>query len=444
MIKKLLVILLFFVFSFAHAETIKTDVLVIGGGPGGVAAALQCARSKVKTLLITQDSLLGGFPLAEKTLVIYANRNIPSGIWGEFRQRITSHYKSQTGYDTAYNAILRFAPEMGAQVFREMTDTVKNLSIKLNTTWTNIKKDGTGWEVIVAINGKAVTIKTKVLIDATETADIIKKIGAKIRGYNAFKADGSPNEYRTSIATSEWLPLAKDNAPEGGYPAYPFYCIPMGTVVISSEDNLLVVDGVFHESNMQKNLPVEIELGQGTGTVAAFCAFFKTTTKHLSVRKIQGEILDFKGYLLPFTDISPKDPHFRAIQQVSATGLLKGIQKVNGNGAEFNFEPNEMVGTEEIKPIITELYTRGFLWFNKEKPGEKFTLGNLISLISDYTLTDPKTLQIYLQKAWPTTFKLTGTFDLNRPVTRLEFAVLTNRYLNPFAKTVDLGGRIMN
>jgi hypothetical protein len=84
------------------------------------------------------------------------------------------------------------------------------------------------------------------------------------------------------------------------------------------------------------------------------------------------------------------------------------------------------------------------LWFNKEKPGDKFTLGNLLSLISDYTLTDPKTLQIALQKAWTNQFKLTGSFDLNRPVTRLEFAVLTNRYLNPFAKTVDLSGRIVN
>ena len=90
------------------------------------------------------------------------------------------------------------------------------------------------------------------------------------------------------------------------------------------------------------------------------------------------------------------------------------------------------------------MYTRAFLWFNKEKPGDKFTLGNPLSLISDYTLTDPKTLQLHLQKAWALQFKLTGTFDLNRPVTRMEFAVLTNKYLNPFAKTVDLSGRMVN
>ena len=95
-------------------------------------------------------------------------------------------------------------------------------------------------------------------------------------------------------------------------------------------------------------------------------------------------------------------------------------------------------------PIPSDWNWCGFLWFNKEKPGEKFTVGNLLSLISDYTLTDPKALQLMLQKAWVAQFKLTGTFDLNRPVTRREFAVLINRYLNPFAKRVDLSGRVVN
>jgi hypothetical protein len=192
------------------------------------------------------------------------------------------------------------------------------------------------------------------------------------------------------------------------------------------------------------NPSVQMTLGQGVGATAAYCSFFKTTTRHLRVRIIQGEILDYKGYLMPFTDIPQKDPHFRAIQQVSATGMLKGIPQTNGNAIELHFEPNDIVNTEEIKPVLTDIYTRAFLWFNKEKPGDKFTMGNLLSLISDYTLTDPKTLQIALQKAWTTQFKLTGSFDLNRPVTRLEFAVLTNRYLNPFAKTIDLSGRIVN
>ncbi|MGZ3926222.1 MAG: FAD-dependent oxidoreductase, partial [Mucilaginibacter sp.] len=221
-----------------------------------------------------------------------------------------------------------------------------------------------------------------------------------------------------------------------------------GSIVPKDIDNLLVTEkalSVTSDVNASTMDPaVQMTLGQGVGATAAYLAFFKTTTKHLTVRIIQGEILDYKGYLLPFTDVSQKDPHWRAIQQVAATGLLRGIQKANGNTLEVHFGPDDIVSTEEIKPVLTEIYTRAFLWFNTEKPGDKFTVGNLLSLISDYTLTDPKTLQISLRKAWTTQFKLTGTFDLSRPVTRLEFAVLMNKYLNPFAKTVDLSGQIVN
>jgi hypothetical protein len=449
MIRKLLAPLLFFAFSFANAETIKTDVLVIGGGPAGVAAAIQSARSKIKTLLVESSPFLGGgITKAGGTCVLDANRNLPSGIWGEFRRKIIAHYSTRSGYDTTYNAVLRFEPYDATELLKKWTDTVKNLTVKLNTAWTGIKKDGTGWEVVIVTNGETVTIKAKVVIDATDNGDVAAKAGVKLKDrFDNHKYYGDKEIYRTSIATGEALPGEKykdANATLNNYPPYPSYCIPLNAVLSGEAENLLIIDKGLPENKTIQYFPVQMGLGQGVGATAAYCAFFKTTTKHLTVRIIQGEILDYKGYLLPFTDIPQKDPHFRAIQQVSATGLLKGIQKTNGNVIEIHFEPNNLVNTEEIRPVLDEIYTRSFLWFNKEKPGAQFTLGNLLSLISDYTLTDPTTLRIYLQKAWTTQFKLTGSFDLNRPVTRLEFAVLANRYLNPFAKSVDLSGRVVN
>ncbi|HEY4196663.1 MAG TPA: FAD-dependent oxidoreductase [Mucilaginibacter sp.] len=449
MIRRLLVALFLFAFSFAHAETIKTDVLVIGGGPAGVAAAIQSARSKVKTFLVEPGAFLGGDIIkAGSTCVLDANRNLPSGIWGEFRRKITDHYSTRSGYDTTYNAILRFEPYDAAELLKRWTDTVKNLTVKMNTSCTNIKKDGTGWEVVIVTNGETVTIKTKVIVDATDNGGFTAKAGVKLKDrFDNHKDYGDKKIYRTSIATGEALPGEKygdANGSPNNYPPYPSYCIPLNAILSTGADNLLIIDKALPENKTIQYFPVQMTLGQGVGATAAYCAFFKTTTQHLRVRIIQGGILDHKGYLLPFTDIPQKDPHFRAIQQVCATGLLKGVQKTTGIVAEIHFEPNDLVNTEEIRPILDEIYTRSFLWFNKEKPGTQFTLGNLLSLISDYTLTDPTTLKIYLQKAWTPQFKLTGTFDLNRPVTRLEFAVLTNRYLNPFAKTVDLSGRIVN
>ena len=579
MIKKLLVPLLCFAFTFVHAETIKTDVLVIGGGASGVAAAIQSARSKVKTLLVEPGPWLGGSLTMSGMCVLEANRNLPSGIWGEFHRKVTDYYRPRLGYDTTHNSILRFEPYTGAEILKKITDTVKNLTVKLKTPWTSIKKDGTGWEVTIMVNGEVVKVDAKVVVDGTETGEVAVKAGAQFENSDAAETEritwiailkdfgrntdktiakpegydpalyawlkgkdikqmlrsvslpndkymidwdiydndhpvntvnknevykksklrtfglvyylqtelgyknlgldgqfGTPDNlpfapyvleskhvkgsvrmisdditkpydresklYRTAIAVSDAVPL---EARDGKLPPY---TIPLGAIVVKDLDNLLVTEkaiSVSHDVNSSTSYPsVQMTLGQGVGATAAFCAFFKTTTKRLRVRMVQGEILDYKGYLVPLTDIPQKDPHWRAIQQICATGLLKGVQKTNGNAIEIHFEPDDLVSTEEVKPFLLEIYTRAFLWFNKEKPGGKFTLGNLLSLISDYTLTDPKTLQLYLQKAWTPQFKLTGAFDLNRPVTRLEFAVLTNRYLNPFAKTVDLSGRMVN
>jgi hypothetical protein len=599
MFKKLLIPLLLFISSFANAETIKTDVLVIGGGACGVAAAIQSARSKVKTLLVEPGPWLGGTMTVGGVCVLEGNRDLPSGVWGEFRRRVIDYYRPRLGYDTSQNATLRFEPKTAAEILRKMTDTVKNLTVKLKTPWTTIKKDGTGWEVVIKVNGELVTVKAKVVVDGTETGEVALKAGAqfvtettnvsekasdeigditwmaivkdfgkgadktipKPDGYDAsfynyfkgkdikqmLKAIEIPNDkyminwpqghinpaglkpgdqdelykkaklrtlgllyylqtqrgyknlgldnqfatadhlalipyikesrrvrglvrmvqddilkpytresklYRTSIGVGESF---YDNSFALTYAASPRdltieyhspYSIPLGAIVVKDLDNLLVTEkaiAVTDLVNVSTMYPsVQMTLGQGVGATAAYCAFFKTTTRHLNVRVIQGEILDFKGYLVPFTDIPQKDPHFRAIQQVCATGLLKGVQKVNGNSIELQFEPDAIVNTDEVKPVLDEFYTRAFLWFSKAKPAEQLTLGNLLSFISDYTLTDPETLENAIGKSWKTQFKLPGELDTKRPVTRLEFAVLANRYLNPFAKTVDVAGRVVN
>ncbi len=608
MLKKLLTGLLCLGLSYTYAETIKTDVLVIGGSASGTAAALQCARSKVKTILVEPGSWLGGEMTAGGMCVVEGNRNLPSGIWGEFRKHIRDFYKKTPGFDTTVNAVLRFEPYTGAAILRKMTDTVKNLTLKMNTPWTTVKKNGTGWEVTITEQGKTNTIKAQVLIDATGTGDVAAKAGAqfstgfdsrkdtgeqlapeepipviqditwcavlkdygtgadhtiaKPAGYdpaqydclkgkdlskmvlsgrlpnnkfmikwsecaNSYKAtpellspenreqyykeirlrvlgliyylqtagnlknfaptdefgtpDGLPpipymreyrrakgqirmvlddilnpynrssKLYRTSIAVGDASPgqhYVDKRGPQTPYPPFPAYSIPLGTVIIKDLPNLLVTEKALsttHLVNASTFYPsVQMVLGQGAGTVAAYCAFFKTTTQKLNVRAIQGELLDFKGYLMPFSDVPLADPNFRAIQQVSATGMLHSVPQVNGKTAAILFKPDTTVSTAEVEPVIKEIYTRAFLWFNKAKPGEQFTVGNLLSFISEITLSEPKPLQAKIEKDWQATYKFKQPFDVNHPLTRREFAVLTNKYLNPFARTVDLSGKLIN
>ncbi|WP_172885364.1 FAD-dependent oxidoreductase [Mucilaginibacter gotjawali] len=389
MIKKLILILLVFYFPSTYAQIIKTDVLVIGGSASGVAAAMQSARSKAKTVLAEEDSL------------------------------------------------------SGTPILKKMMDSVKNLTVYTNSTFSGIKKENEFWEVKISENGKDKIIRARVVIDATPQGNVTSFAKATFSRLDSLLNKPGSGSYRTSIAMGGGLQWERNNgtsASDDDYPPFPIYTIPMKAVIANGTDNLLVAEALFPSSKHLRYLANKTTLGQGVGAVAAYCAFFKTSTKNLKVRIIQGEILDFKGALLPFFDIPETDHDWRAIQQVGATGLIKGESGDSG----CDFMPDAPVMTERIKPVLTEIYSRAFLWFNKEKPGEKFTVANTLSLISDYTLTDPLVLNARIKSDWKTRYKFTLDFDINRSITRREFAVLINRYLNPFARTVDLNGNLVN
>ncbi|MVN20110.1 FAD-dependent oxidoreductase [Mucilaginibacter arboris] len=609
--KKICIFLFTFIFnSAAFAQTIKTGVLVIGGGAAGVAAGIQSARSNVKTIILEPGPWLGGSLTSAAMCVVDGNRNFPSGIWGEFRKRIKEYYKTTPGFDTTSNAVLRFEPAAGAAVLKKITDTAKNLTVHLNASFTGIKKDGTGYEVTAKINGENAIIKAQVVVDGTETGDVAAKLGVpfdvgfeseaqtgekwapktalpiiqnitwiailrdygraadrtipkpegydehlytslqsknikqtlesgrlpndkfmlKVKGVNDYPvtiadfASASAKEnayqqarlktlglvyylqtklgyknisldnlefasvdhlpylpyirevrrskgvikmvlddiytpysrssklYRTSIGIGDaspgqhLLPLGK--APETNYGAFPAYSISAGAAIVKDFDNFLVAEkamSVTHLVNASTMYPsVQMTVGQGIGCIAAYCAFFKTTTKSIKLRLIQNEILSYHGYLMPFLDVKQNDPQFIAIQKIGVTGLLQGVQKPSGGSAPVFFLPDSAVKTAEIKPVLSEIYTRSFLWFNKTKPAEFFTIGNMLSFIEELNLRDAKTFRLQIQNDWKTKLHLNTAFDISRPITRREFAALADVYLKPFDRSIDLTGKLLN
>jgi hypothetical protein len=608
MIKKILLLCLLLKCTTGFAETIHTDVLVIGGGAGGVTAAIQSARSKIKTLLVEQGPWLGGSATGGGQCILPVNRTLASGIYAEFGNHVREFYKPRLGYDTTRNAPLVFEPATGAAILKKITDTVKNLTVKLNTPFNTIKKDGTGWEVTVTENGATLTIKAKVVVDATELGDVATAAGVLLtsgfdsrgdtkealapdnatnqiqdisylailkdygkaanqtitqpEGYNPalyaclkaadvkklLAAAVLPNDkylinwencgnqypvtaddlkpetraetfrkarlrtlgliyylqttlgyknlgltddfktadhlpyipyirenrraagmvrmvlddiytpysrqsklYRTGIGVADALAgqhYSVAGVPHTNYPPFPAFSIPLGAVVVKEQENLLVLEKAISATHLVNGAltdpAVQMTLGQGVGATAAFCVFFKRSTKQLDVRAIQGEILDHKGSLMPFADVPTTDRDFRAIQQVGATGMLQGIQKANGQTAQVLFMPDSTVRTIEVQPVLTELYSRSFIWFNKEKPGEAFTLGNLLSYISEMTLRDPVNLTEAIRKTWKSYYQFNTPFNSKRPVTRREFAVLANRFFNPFARAVDITGKLVD
>lgn len=448
MIKRLAVFLILFNCTLSFAQTIKTDVLVIGGSSSGVAAAIQCAHSKVKVMLVEKGNRLCPLLTSKFMTNSLPDTNWPGGLWAELRRHIISHYQSRPGYDTAFREPLMFDPDTAAAILTRMTDTTKNLSVQLNTSFVKIVKDDDRWEVSLIHDDNKQTVRARVIIDATPDGAIMKAAGGSYKIESNWRLNYDNTLYRTSVAMGRWRPAADDKDSLTNKVDFHVddYFIPINAYPAKGVDNLLVTGLQWpehDESIASVYLLPDMNLGQGAGVIAAYCAFFKTTTKNLNVRTIQGELLDFKGGLLPVNDII-FDPFWRAIQQVCATGLLKPVIKPGVDVTTVSFNPDSIVTTAEIKPAMLELYSRAFIWFNKTKPGAQFTIGNLLSFISELTLTDPDNLQNAIGKAWTERFHFTSSFDLNRPITRREFAILANKYLNPFGRTVDLDGKVVN
>lgn len=156
------------------------DVLIIGGGVGGTSAGIQAARMGAKVLIIESTPWLGGMLTSAGVSAIDGNHNLASGIWGEFRQRLRDHYGGVEALATGWVSHTLFEPSIGNKILQEMAH-IPNLDIAFNAIYIDVLKDGEGWLVNYRQEGKLRSAKTKILIDATETGELMPLVGADFR-----------------------------------------------------------------------------------------------------------------------------------------------------------------------------------------------------------------------------------------------------------------------
>ena len=145
------------------------DVIVVGGDPEGVCAAVSSARNGLKTLLIEDDAVLGGLMTLGKLnfIDICEDRQgniLTQGLFMEF-----------------YNAVggTAFDVEVAKEFFYDWVINEENATLKLNTVFVEPVMDGdTIVGVVVEENGEQVTYTASRIIDATVDADVAAAAGA--------------------------------------------------------------------------------------------------------------------------------------------------------------------------------------------------------------------------------------------------------------------------
>lgn len=150
-------------------EGMDYDVIVVGGDPEGVCAAVSSARSGLKTLLIEDDEALGGLMTLGKLnfIDICESRDgsiLTQGLFMEFYDAVGG-----TAFDV----------ETAKQFFYDWVVNEKNATLKLNTEFIKPVMDGdTIVGVVVDENGEQATYTASRIIDATVDADVAAAAGA--------------------------------------------------------------------------------------------------------------------------------------------------------------------------------------------------------------------------------------------------------------------------
>ncbi len=190
-------------------ETLEADVCVVGGGSGGIAAALAAARSGVKCILVEKMDLLGGTctsayvchwgpgPGDDFAREIYDRlsklpdavgitrdhnddrKNGPFGLWLTTPGLTYEETLSHCDLPRAEQRGVSFEPEAFHRVAVDMLEETGNCRIMRNTTFTAVEFLGKRLQAIIVEpdGGQPIRVEAKVFIDSTGGVQLCRAAG---------------------------------------------------------------------------------------------------------------------------------------------------------------------------------------------------------------------------------------------------------------------------
>jgi len=178
--KNIFISLCFLISLYTVQAQKKVDILIIGGGAGGTSAGIQAARMGAQVQIIEATPWLGGMLTAAGVSAIDGNHEMPSGLWGEFRQKLRDHYGGAQALATGWVSHTLFEPSVGNKIFQEMA-AIPNLDVAFNARYSKVLQMENGWQVTYRQNKKTYITTAKILIDATEIGELLPLVGADFR-----------------------------------------------------------------------------------------------------------------------------------------------------------------------------------------------------------------------------------------------------------------------
>jgi hypothetical protein len=216
----------------------------------------------------------------------------------------------------------------------------------------------------------------------------------------------------------------------------PSFNVPLGVLIPEQEDikDLLVAEKSVSVSNLINGAtrlqPVVMQLGQAAGAVAALACAQGKAVDEVDVRQVQSHLLDAGCYIMPYLDLPKDHRHFKAIQRIGATGILRGEGRNVGWANQTWFRVDDPLMAEEL--FLNEFCDARL----KLQPGT-LTVGQMLDTFRSLGISVPSDAAAYWEQQG------LGDFNPDRIATRLEAAVLLDALFHPFeGYSVDFNGHL--
>ena len=214
----------------------------------------------------------------------------------------------------------------------------------------------------------------------------------------------------------------------------PSFNVPLGVMIPKQNDveNLIVAEKSISVSNLMNGAtrlqPVVMQLGQAAGALAALSQIQQKPIKNVSVRAVQKTLLEAGCYIMPYLDLDKNHHHFKALQKIGATGILRGEGRNIGWANQTWFRADDLLLGEEI--------------FAEEFYGGKLPFGKgAIKIDTFVAALRQMGVPVYYSNETLWEKLMLNDYNPDRNITRLEAAVVVDALIDPFnMRNVDYNG----
>jgi len=176
----------------AQPSFLETDVVILGGSPSGLAAAVQAARLGCRVIVVEPYGHIGGMMAGGLTRTDLGDRSTTGGLAQEFFQRVAAHYDPGERPWIQQKMKFFFEPHVAEDIWWEMVRETGQIKVLVSTWLVDLRKHGKVLKEVTVResgSGKIYRLKAKVFIDATYEGDLAAKAGAPFSVGREAKSD---------------------------------------------------------------------------------------------------------------------------------------------------------------------------------------------------------------------------------------------------------------